>query len=373
MPTSLSEHRVTQYITRHLGGSEPGEPLPSFRQVMQGCKVGPQTVAAVVKRFEKQGLIEVRINRGLYKSAKVTKDWLGVKEIHVVGFGVGFDPNNRGFYNDELQCRLGEQLTAQRLGLKMHRLSPKDTEKDVERWIATHNCSACLTLAINREDIASIFRDNYIPVVNMFPATASAPPNSIVIDPGDVVSAQIEHLVKLGHQRIGYLHNVEIEKFHRDLFFRREAFYRIVAERRLPMEPHWVQFGGYSAESVTAAMEQMLSGPEKPTAVIAADHQISVIYHVLSKHGLCAGIDFSVVGTDDLPIAAMVHPPATTLRVPRLGAVKIALAMLKKLIKGEEVESVQNLPVRLIERDSTCPPKRQDMPKMDLNEGGAYE
>ena len=335
--------------------------------------MGPQTVANVVKRFKEKGLIEVRPNHGLFRGTQSAGDWPGIREVHVVGFGVGLAPNNRGFYNDELLCRLGEELTRRGLAIRMHQLPPAPTARDAEQLITSQHCSCCLTLALSREEVASVFESNHVSFVNLFPATPGVPPNSIVIDAVEVVTAQLEHLLELGHRRIGYLHSVEVEKFHRDLFFRREAFFRLVAERGLPLEPHWVQFGGYEAASVMAAMHRMLDGPKQPTAVIAADHQLGVIYHVLAERGLRAGVDFSVVGTDDLPIAAMVHPAATTMRVPRLGAVKMALATLKKIIKGEKIESTHTLPVRLIKRDSTCPPSPEGRSISGNIEGGAYE
>lgn len=363
MSVSISEHRVGQYLRQHISCSEPGEPLPSFRQVMQGCKVGPQTVSTVVNRFKKEGLIEVKSQKGLFNSNQATKDWSGIQQVHVIVFaGKSAEQSSElkiahresGLYNNELLFHLSNELSRTGVGIRAHSLPREATNREVEQWIAAHHCSACLTLALKHEAIVSAFQKNYVPLVNMFPATASVPASSIIIDANDVVGKQIEHLIELGHRRIGYLNNVEMDNFHRDQFFRREAFYRIVAERGLPLKPGWVQYGGYNAESVTAAMEQILAGPERPTAVIAADHHLSTIYHVLSKHGLQAGENFSVVGTDDLPIAEMVHPPATTLRVPRRDAVIMALDMLKKIIKSEETESTRLLPVRMVKRDSTC-------------------
>lgn len=347
---------------------------------MQGCRVGPQTVTNVVRQFEKKGLIEVKTKQGLFKSAAVVPDWLGLKEVHLLIFAAGggkieevHHQFNHGLYNNELLFQLNDVLSQQGLSLKVHRIPLDATGWDVEQWIVSHRCSGCLTLGLNQEGIVSFFQKNFVPLVNLFPATASILPNSLIIDPAEVVGKQVGHLLELGHRRIGYLHRVEAEKFHRDQFFRREAFYRMVAEGGLPLKPHWVQYGGYSAELVTAAMERMLAGSERPTAVIVADHQLGAVYHALSEHGLRVGKGFSVVGTDDLPIAAMVHPAATTLRVPRLGAIEMAMAMLKKLIKNEEIESIQKLPVRLVKRDSTAPTKPASFENAELCARGSRE
>jgi LacI family repressor for deo operon, udp, cdd, tsx, nupC, and nupG len=64
----------------------------------------------------------------------------------------------------------------------------------------------------------------------------------------------------------------------------------------------------------------------------------------------------SVVGFDDLPFARVLAPGLTTVRADarRLGAV--AFEALLSVMAGEQVEG-QTLPVELVVRDSTAPPR----------------
>src|SRR5699024_1133582 len=102
-----------------------------------------------------------------------------------------------------------------------------------------------------------------------------------------------------------------------------------------------------------AAVRRMLDGPSRPTAAIMGDKRIPAAYHVLSELGLAAGENFSVVGTDDLALAASLHPPATTLRVPRQRAVRMALELLDGLLREEQQTWPATLPVEMVVREST--------------------
>lgn len=71
--------------------------------------------------------------------------------------------------------------------------------------------------------------------------------------------------------------------------------------------------------------------------------------------------DCSVVGCDDLEIAAFLSPPLTTVRIPFEDTGALAALHLLKLIRGEKVPQRKLLPVDLIERGSTArpPPRRR--------------
>jgi DNA-binding LacI/PurR family transcriptional regulator len=79
--------------------------------------------------------------------------------------------------------------------------------------------------------------------------------------------------------------------------------------------------------------------------------------HALYDAGLRVGVDVSLVGFDDLPLAAHTHPPLTTLRQPRRAIGEQLAALLIAVVEDHErpPKSV-TLSARLVVRRSTGPP-----------------
>ena len=80
--------------------------------------------------------------------------------------------------------------------------------------------------------------------------------------------------------------------------------------------------------------------------------------HALSRQGLTAGVDFAVVGFDDIAEAAQMAPPLTTVAVDAKGLGERAATMLLRQIEsGPRVETYIGA-ARLVVRES-CGASRQ--------------
>jgi DNA-binding LacI/PurR family transcriptional regulator len=97
--------------------------------------------------------------------------------------------------------------------------------------------------------------------------------------------------------------------------------------------------------------------PDPPTAVICDDDILAGgVYLAARKLGLRIPQDLSVVGFDDLPFVQVLDPPLTTVRADAPGLGAAAFAALAAVMAGEEVGG-QTLPVELVVRESTAPPR----------------
>jgi LacI family transcriptional regulator len=77
-----------------------------------------------------------------------------------------------------------------------------------------------------------------------------------------------------------------------------------------------------------AAFEALMALPRRPTAVAAATDVLAVgILHAASDRGVPIPDEFSVVGFDDIPFAAMTAPALTTVRMPVEKMIQAAIAM----------------------------------------------
>ena len=110
---------------------------------------------------------------------------------------------------------------------------------------------------------------------------------------------------------------------------------------------------GYAGASV------LLERSHPPTAIFASnDVSAFGAMEAIRVHGLRIPEDVSVVGFDDIPQAAHVHPPLTTVRQPLEGMGRTATRMLLEYIQDPQrpVERVE-LPTGLVIRQSCCPPR----------------
>jgi LacI family transcriptional regulator len=102
----------------------------------------------------------------------------------------------------------------------------------------------------------------------------------------------------------------------------------------------------------------LLSGPERPTAIFAANDlsAIAVIERAASL-GLTVPGDLSVVGFDDVPEAARLSTPLTTIRQSMQQLGEEAVGILLGLMEGNQPSEMHvRLPTALVRRATTAPP-----------------
>ncbi len=164
--------------------------------------------------------------------------------------------------------------------------------------------------------------------------------------------AATEHLVGLGHQRIGAITGPP------DYLCSRARIdgYRSALERAgLEFDQALVRHGDFYHEGGYACGGALLDSAQPPTAIFAgSDQQALGVYEAARQRGRRIPQDLSVVGFDDLPAAAWVSPPLTTVRQPLADMGRVAAEMLGDLIEGIPLRSQRvELSTELIIREST--------------------
>ncbi|MCU1491006.1 MAG: transcriptional regulator [Acidimicrobiaceae bacterium] len=111
-----------------------------------------------------------------------------------------------------------------------------------------------------------------------------------------------------------------------------------------------------AAAAVTPFLEQGPGAP--PTAVVAMSDQLAFgAIRAARALGLAVPGDLSVVGFDDVAGAAGSEPPLTTVRQPLEERGRLAGTLILDLLHERPVAAVTTLPVELVVRSSTAPPK----------------
>jgi DNA-binding LacI/PurR family transcriptional regulator len=165
------------------------------------------------------------------------------------------------------------------------------------------------------------------------------------------------HLIQLGHRRVAIIAGPD-----RVLCCRaRLDGYRSAMEAAgLPVDADLVARAGLTTEEGREAALDLLDRPDRPSAVFAGnDLQALGVYQAARELGLRIPADLSVVGFDDLPIAALVEPPLTTVHQPLTEMAVAATELALALGRGEKTQQVGlELATTLTVRESTAAPAR---------------
>lgn len=170
-----------------------------------------------------------------------------------------------------------------------------------------------------------------------------------------------EHLLELGHGTVHHLAGPQRWFSAAD----RLAGWRAALAAHGRSEPPLVQ-GDWSAASGYAAGRELIASRETVTAVFAANDDMAIgLIRALTEAGLRVPDDVSVVGFDDVPVAAYMTPPLTTVRQPFDAVAREGLSRLVHAIEDvdEDPPPPSAPPVDLIVRSSTAAPPPRTAPR----------
>ncbi|MBP2418830.1 LacI family DNA-binding transcriptional regulator [Microlunatus capsulatus] len=172
------------------------------------------------------------------------------------------------------------------------------------------------------------------------------------LDDAAGLRAVVEHLVGLGHRRIGYVGG-DVGMLHG---LRRRATFRAALAGH-GLEPVGLVDTDFSAAAGAAATTALLDAPERPTALVYASDPMAVAgLAVLQRRGLRVPQDCSVTGFDGMELGAHLHPALTTVGADPLAWGRAAAGVLLRLLDDGRAEDLELPAAALLVRSSTGPP-----------------
>jgi LacI family transcriptional regulator len=182
----------------------------------------------------------------------------------------------------------------------------------------------------------------------------------IILDDEGAAALAVEHLTSLGHQRIAHLGG----PVRADTAQRRLAGYRrAMKAAQLTIPDDYVVPADYTAVGGMLAMERLLKLPDPPTAVFVASVASAIgAMRAASSHGIRVPQQVSIVAVHDLPLAAFLSPPLTTVRMPLAELGARGLRLLAQSEASAKITEVFGAPMQLILRESTAVPRRTKRP-----------
>lgn len=207
------------------------------------------------------------------------------------------------------------------------------------------------------KDLEALLKKSGIPFVQTWaPARASKYP-TIGYDNATAARLLVDHLAGLGHRDIGVLAGITQ---HNDRVRARLAGLRAAMRRhRIPLPADRIVHTEYRFAEVREAFRELQRKGELPTAVIANNDIVALgVLLEAQAQGIRVPEQLSVVSVGDLEIAAHMKPPLTTVRSPKHAIGAMAADYLLARVNGYDFVIPEELPVELVVRGSTAPPRR---------------
>lgn len=181
----------------------------------------------------------------------------------------------------------------------------------------------------------------------------------ICVDNYGGVRQGLEHLIELGHTKIGLISG---DLNAPDGMERYEAFKKIMKEKGLKVNPKFIYRGEYFRfDSGEKAARQFLNRQEKPTAVFSSADNLSIGFmRIIKEAGFNLPKDLSLVSFDDSIEASYVTPRLTTVRQPLVEIGRQAASLVLKQQQEKNYKPAHiTLQTELIVRESAIPLKSQ--------------
>jgi DNA-binding LacI/PurR family transcriptional regulator len=166
--------------------------------------------------------------------------------------------------------------------------------------------------------------------------------------------AATNHLIELGHQRIAIITGPPALLCSRA----RLDGYRGALERAgLSVDEQLVRPGDFRVKAGYAQAKVLFDLSDRPTAIFAGNDLAALgVLRAAREANLHVPLDVSVVGFDDIPLAAWSTPALTTVRQPLTEMAAVAVRTLLDIAENGPLKRRVELATDLVVRESTAPP-----------------
>jgi DNA-binding LacI/PurR family transcriptional regulator len=180
---------------------------------------------------------------------------------------------------------------------------------------------------------------------------------SVIVDFENATYRATRHLFDLNHTRIAFIAGPSTSDAAQA---RRRGIEMALTEAGLAMPSEWAVSSLPNESGGFLAMSSLLALPpaDRPTAVIVYNDIMALgALHAARAQRLRVPEDISIVGFDDIPMAAHANPPLTTIAQPKYQMGRLAMQLLRRVMQGQPPpgEGYTLMESPLIVRESTGP------------------
>jgi LacI family transcriptional regulator len=338
--TTSSRNNFVRDITIFDVADEAGVSYSTVSRVINNkSNVNPQTRERVLRAMAQLGYV-----------GNIPARSLAGGSSHVIGLLI--DHLNTS-YMGEIIRGIDEALDANNYNLMLYTTHRRKTKESAYVTKLTRNFTDGLLLILPRNESAYLetLRQRRFPHVLIDHQGYNQQVPSVITTNRKGVYDAISYFIAAGHRRIGFITGVMEFGCSQERLAGYQAALKdhgIAIDQDLVREGNFLQPQGYQCT------RQLLSLPVPPTALFVSNDVMAFgAMEAARERGLHIPTDLSIIGFDDIPQAAHVHPTLSTVRQPLEEMGRSAANLLLKYIANPlaEVERIE-LPTELIVRES---------------------
>jgi LacI family transcriptional regulator len=311
----------------------------TLREVARAVGVSPATVSRVL-RPHTRSLVNEETARRVEEAVRATgyspnslARGLKTKRSFTVGIVIPdltnplFPPMVRGI-QDRLEHHGYTALIASTDG------DPERERRSFEALRARQVDGFILATAERKHPIVDEAAAGSVPFVLVNRAIQDAEVDAVVPDDRGGIALAVEHLARLGHERIAHIAGPGTTTSGR---WRREGFRAAIRRHGLALPDGLVQgAGGFTERAGHDATATLIDSGLAFTAIVAANDLLALgAYSALAERKLRCPRDVSVVGFNDMPFTDRFAPPLTTVHIPHHELGSRAADLLLEQFAGE--------------------------------------
>lgn len=358
LDTTLAQQLSQQFTWFIASGQlQPDELLPSVRQLAQQLGINMHTVRSAYQKLEADGLVKTRQGLGTkvlvydpHRMAQIA----GAAHSHTVGVIIPSLTNP--FYHAFLQ---GVEAVANQNQSMLFMCVTHDNPGEARRYYAQLAAKNVDGILLASQDDSSFITpevklegpsNHPLPLVAVDWPTSSG--YSVSLDLENAGYQATRHLLQHGHSRVGLityaldLPNVRPTNL---------GYQRALKEAKITGDPHWIAaVHGFDTKAGAEGARRLLALEQPPTAIFAISDLLAIgAMSAVQQAGLQIPQEMAVAGFNDIPLAALVNPPLTTVAAPACQMGQEAMKMLQNLISGKRPAHRKiTLPTSLVMRQS---------------------
>ncbi len=190
-----------------------------------------------------------------------------------------------------------------------------------------------------------------LPVVTVDRSLAHRAMDKVEVDNRRGAFEAVDHLIRLGHRRIGLIAGRMNVSTSRE---RRQGYEDALAAHKLPVLTNYIRGGDFKQASGKTMTEELLDLSTPPTALFVLNNLMTVgALEAIHQRKLKIPRDIAIIGFDDLPWAESLDPPLTVVRQPAYDVGQAAAELLlKRIEEPKRAETHLKLLPKLVLRSS---------------------
>lgn len=212
-----------------------------------------------------------------------------------------------------------------------------DLQKEIQylKMIEHHQVDGIIMTALRNDKETVRSYESYGPIVmigeytedNLFPV--------VTVDHYAAAYTAAEHLLKLGHRKVGMVGGSKQSLIARD---RESGFRQALLDYSVPVHDAWIKESSYSILNGKQYARELLAAEDRPTAVFAGNDELAVgVIQAIKEQGLRVPKDMAIVGFDGQLIGSIVEPRLTTIEQPIEMLGTVGMSLLISRLNGKTV------------------------------------